>query len=60
MKLTMLCNCSWRFKNFHIDHREIEECRDAYVELRERIEALEDDITMGVVEGVLAKVQRGL
>ena len=30
MKLTMLCNATWRFKNFNIDHREIAECRDAH------------------------------
>ena len=40
-QLTMLCNCAWRFKNFNIDHPEIQECRSAYLELQERIEALE-------------------
>lgn len=33
MRLTMLCNCTWRFINFNIDHREIEECRNAHVEV---------------------------
>ena len=34
MKLSMLCNCAWRFKQFNIDHREISECRDAHRELQ--------------------------
>jgi len=41
MRLTMLCNCTWRFKHFNIDHREAEECRNAYVELQRRNEHLE-------------------
>jgi len=53
MKLTMLCNCTWRFKNFNIDHREIESCRDAHRELQARIESLEDDVVEGLVEGIL-------
>ena len=40
MMVALLCNCSWRFMNFHIDHRELEECRDTYMELQERIVAL--------------------
>ena len=56
MKLTMLCNCSWRFKNFNIDHRELESCRNAHVELQERILALEDDMTAGFIEGILAEL----
>jgi len=28
--------------NFNIDHREVEECRDAYVELQSRIQALRE------------------
>ena len=53
MKLTMLCNCTWRFKNFNIDHRDLESCRDAHVELQQRIEALEDDMTAGFVDDLI-------
>lgn len=58
MKLTMLCNCTWRFKNFNIDHRELESCRDAHVELQERIEALEDDMTAGFIEAILTELPK--
>ena len=58
MKLTMLCNCTWRFKNFNVDHRELESCRDAHVELQERIEALEDDMTVGFIEAILAELPK--
>eukprot|EP00854_Cymbomonas_tetramitiformis_P010815 gene10815-12797_t len=37
MKVALLCNCSWRFMNFNIHHREIENCRNAHVELQNRI-----------------------
>ena len=40
-RVALLCNCSWRFVNFNIDHREIENCRNAYVELRDRILCLD-------------------
>ena len=40
-RLALLCNCCWRFTNFHIAHREVVECRDRYVELRDRILELE-------------------
>jgi hypothetical protein len=85
MRVALLCNCTWRFKNFNIDHREMESCerapneplhrprsalqavfrilltppccvrpgRDAHCELQERIEGLEDDITIGQIEAVL-------
>ena len=31
---------SRRFKNFNIDNRDIEDCRDAHRELQERIDAI--------------------
>lgn len=58
MRLTMLCNCTWRFINFNIDSREIESCRNAHVELQERITALHDDFAIGVVTNVLNKLPR--
>ena len=45
---------SWRFKNFNIDHRELESCRDAHRELQERIESLEDGIVAGLVDGIIS------
>lgn len=41
MMVALLCNCSWRFMNFNIDHREIEDCRNTYMELQQRIQSLE-------------------
>jgi len=58
MKLTMLCNCTWRFKNFNIDHREIEGCRDAHRELQSRIESLEDDVVGGMVRKVICQLPK--
>jgi hypothetical protein len=54
MKLTMLCNATWRFRNFNIDHREIVECRDAHRELQQRILELEKEPVMAGVHAVLA------
>ena len=42
MKLTLLCNCSWRFVNFWVDHRDAG-CREAFTELRDRIQQLDED-----------------
>ena len=53
MRLTMLCNCTWRFVNFNVENRQIESCLNAHVELQERIVALYDDITVAAVEGLL-------
>ena len=54
----MLCNATWRFKNFNIDNPEHESCRNAHRELQERIEALEDGVLQGLVEGILADTAR--
>lgn len=56
MKLTMLCNCTWRFKNFNIDHREIESCRDAHRELEDRILSLEDPVVEGLIQGIISSL----
>ena len=58
MRLTMLCNCTWRFINFNIDNRQIESCRDAHVELQDRIVALHEDFTAGAVEGILRSLPK--
>ena len=52
-RLTLLCNCTWRFINFHVDHREVVECRDRYLELHDRILTLEKDQTVTAIEGTL-------
>jgi len=46
MQMTLLCNGTWRFKNFNIDHRELEQCRNKHVELQDRIVGL-DDVALG-------------
>ena len=56
MKLTMLCNCTWRFKNFNLDHREIEECRDAHRELQSRILELEKPEIVAEVTALLKAI----
>ena len=53
LRLTLLCNCAWRFTNFNIDHREIEGCRDAHVELQRRIVALQQPALVKKIEAVL-------
>lgn len=56
MRLTMLCNCTWRFINFNIENRELADMANAHVELQDRIIALHDDITVGAINGVLKKL----
>ena len=48
-RLALLCNCSWRFSNFYISHREMIECRDKYIELRDRIVDLESSATEAMI-----------
>ena len=56
LRIALLCNCTWRFINFHIDHREIESARNSYLELHDRIEYLmkedEEKTIMTVVRAV--------
>eukprot|EP00040_Diaphanoeca_grandis_P024218 m.132876 g.132876 ORF g.132876 m.132876 type:complete len:371 (+) comp29637_c0_seq3:146-1258(+) len=56
LRLTLLCNCSWRFTNFHIDHREISECRDSYLELQHRIVALLQPDLISQITSVVGRV----
>jgi len=56
MMVAVMCNCSWRFMNFNIDNREIEECRNAYVELQQRIEALESKDVTDAVNAIVQKL----
>jgi Ser/Thr protein kinase RdoA (MazF antagonist) len=50
MRLTLLCNCCWRFVKFNIQTRDVpEEARNSYLELQWRIEYLRDpDIVRGI------------
>lgn len=44
MRLTLLCNCSWRFVKFHIMQKDVpDEARNSYVELQERIKYLQEE-----------------
>jgi Ser/Thr protein kinase RdoA (MazF antagonist) len=52
-RLTLLCNCSWRFINFFVDHREVVDCRDRYLELHDRILTLERRSTVSAIQGIL-------
>jgi Ser/Thr protein kinase RdoA (MazF antagonist) len=36
-KLALLCNATWRFRNFQIHHREIDHARESYRELYDRM-----------------------
>jgi Ser/Thr protein kinase RdoA (MazF antagonist) len=55
MRLCLLCNCSWRFRNFNVVHREVAEARDSYKELQERIVALEDPTLAAAAQEVVDK-----
>jgi len=55
MMVALLCNCAWRFMNFNIDHREIEACRDTYVELQDRIKGLDSHDLRSAIQQVLTE-----
>lgn len=50
MRLTLLCNCCWRFVKFNIKTRDVpEEAKNYYLELQRRIEYLQDpEIVQGI------------
>ena len=56
MRLTMLCNCAWRFKNFNVDHPELVAMKDAHVELQQRIEALHEKGNVDRLQACLAEL----
>lgn len=58
MRLTLLCNCCWRFVKFNIQtNREDapEEARSSYLELQRRIECLDDVQVVQKIKDVLEK-----
>ena len=56
MRLTLLCNATWRFRNFNIMHPEVEEAKDAYKELADRIVALKDEALVLQIETIVASL----
>jgi Ser/Thr protein kinase RdoA (MazF antagonist) len=58
MKLTLLCNCCWRFVKFNVQSSRDdvpEEARNSYLELQRRIEYLHDLGVAQKISAVLAK-----
>lgn len=56
MKLTLLCNCSWRFCKFNVTDKDFpDEARDSYLELQRRIEYLHDPHVAQEITQVLMK-----
>lgn len=53
MRLALLCNCSWRYRNFEIDHREVAEGRGSYKELWDRIKDLQSGPNIAQVEAIV-------
>jgi len=45
----LLLNCTWRFVNFHVRHREAENARDSYVELQRRLDSLAESTVKDMV-----------
>lgn len=56
MRVALLCNATWRFRNFNIVHPEVEEARDAYKELADRLEDLRGSAEFSVAADVQAIV----
>ena len=58
MRLTLLCNATWRFRNFNVvlaGREDIsQEARDSYKELADRIEALKQPELISEVEAIVA------
>lgn len=56
LRAALLCNCTWRFKNFHIDHRDALDARDSYLQLQRRIEHLERAEVEALVGAILGSL----
>ena len=56
-RLSLLCNCTWRFINFQIDNRDVIECRERYRELQDRIFTLESALTVNLIEDKLQQLE---
>ena len=54
MRLTLLCNCSWRFVKFNILQKDVpEEAKNSYFELQERIKYLQEEAVEAKIVSVL-------
>ena len=55
MRLTLLCNCSWRFVKFNVDNTEDvpEEAKESYLELRRRFDYLHDSDVIQKIQSIL-------
>lgn len=58
MRLTLLCNATWRFRNFNVvlaDREDIQqEAKDSYKELADRIVALKQPKLVADIEAMVA------
>ena len=64
MRLALLCNATWRFRNFNVVHAgpETAGARDSYKELADRIEALLDapgNVVVAAVQSLVAGLDAG-
>lgn len=57
MRLTLLCNCCWRFVKFNIDTPDVpEEAKNSYLELKRRIDYLHDPDIIRKILFILGKL----
>jgi Ser/Thr protein kinase RdoA (MazF antagonist) len=55
MRLTLLCNCSWRFTKFNIIQKDVsDEVKQSYFELQERIKYLREESVEAKIMKVLS------
>ncbi|KAG8466348.1 hypothetical protein KFE25_002104 [Diacronema lutheri] len=53
LRVSIACNATWRFVNFHIAHREAIEARESYRELEARLEQLRAPDCVAMVHAIL-------
>jgi len=58
IQMTLTCNCAWRFKNFAIDHPELNET-NSHVEIQERVLAMREEDTKDFLGKVMADLHAG-
>ena len=57
MRVALLCNATWRFVNFNVDHPEMTAQRNAHAELAERIVAMQSDVAQRAVQACVDGAQ---
>ena len=57
MRVALLCNATWRFVNFNVDHPEITAQKNAHAELAERIVALQSGVAQRAVQACVDGAQ---